>query len=194
MLQTCEIRWFFSEPPVDLDRILSEHTEVQERTDWYIVPANAECGVKLREGSLEMKLRCASYGERNFCDLIGYLEIWKKWSLVFGDEEAAPSLEELAGTGWLDVDKKRYLQRFHVDGERVWVASERPLNGCEFEVTELMVEGHPHWTVGFEAVGELIKLESNLATVCQHIATRQAFRQPFTRDNSYGYAQWLAQR
>ena len=64
MLRTCEIRWFFDQPPVDLERIISPETEVQERTDWYLMPANPECGIKLREGNLEMKLRCASYGLR----------------------------------------------------------------------------------------------------------------------------------
>lgn len=191
MLRTCEIRWFFQEPPVDLSRLLREEAELQERTDWYLMPTNTECGVKIREGLLETKLRTARYGERTFGPLHGYLESWKKWSLDFG-ADVPPSLEELAGVGWTDVDKKRYLQRFSVRDRQVTQVTTRPECGCEFEVTELSAYNQTYWTVGFEAVGEIHELESNLRRVVEEILARGGLLQPFMLANSLGYAQWLS--
>lgn len=191
MLRTCEIRWFFREPPVDLSRLLRDETELQERTDWYLMPTNIECGVKIREGLLETKLRCARYGQRTYGPLQGYLESWKKWSLDFG-ADVPPSVEELAGVGWTDVDKKRYLQRFSVRNREVTQITTRPDNGCEFEVTELSAYNQTHWTVGFEAVGDILELEANLNCVVEEILARGGRLQPFVLANSWGYAEWLS--
>ena len=51
MLRTFEIRWFFDAPPLDQEtHFPAEHTELQERTDWYALPVNPCCGIKVREG------------------------------------------------------------------------------------------------------------------------------------------------
>lgn len=193
MLRTIEMRWFFTQQPLDLNTFCSPLTETQERTDWYIIPANPDCGIKVREGRLETKLRAATYGAREIGKFAGLLESWKKWSLDFPSGEQPPSMEEMAGTGWLDVDKKRYLQRFEVRDGIVEQVDTRPVNGCEFEITELCVQNQQHWTVGFEALGDVFALESNLQSVAETIAARGKSDLAFQLENSFGYAKWLGQ-
>jgi hypothetical protein len=192
MLQSCEMRWFFDVQPIDLGQLLTDQTERQERTDWYLLPSNPACGVKLREGLLETKLRCARYGRRQFGSLAGHIEVWKKWSLAFASDQP-PSMEELAGTGWIDVDKQRYLQRFAISDGSVSPLDRRPDNGCEFEITELTVGNQTYWTVGFEACGPLDQLEQNLQLAVVEILKRGGLRADFRAENSFGYAHWLNQ-
>jgi hypothetical protein len=187
------MRWFFETCPLDMDKHFAAHPpELQERTDWYAMPVNPACGIKVREGRLETKLRCAQYGLRDLGGIAGQLESWKKWSLDFSSAEEPPSVEELAGTGWLDVDKKRYLQRFDITAGQVVATSTRPVNGCEFELTELMVRNQRYFTVGFEAVGEFLELEQNLQLVAQHVGVRGGLLMAFTQETSCSYAEWLS--
>ncbi len=191
MLQTFEVRWFCREQPLDLDTYFSQHTELQERTDWYAMPCTASCGIKIREGKLETKLRCATLGVRDLSCVVGRLESFKKWSLEFSSGEDPPSADELSGSGWLNVDKKRYLQRYEVADTRVSAATIRPVCGCEFEMTQLRVQGRSYWTVGFEAVGPFEALEENLRRVSAHVFRQRDMRRALSAENSLGYAEWL---
>ncbi len=192
MLSTVEMRWFFTECPLDRDVHLGTHTERQERSDWYAMPCHPRCGIKLREGKLETKLFDSDLGMRTIGSASGKLEAWKKWSLQYAGE-AGPTAAELEKVGWLEVAKIRFLQRFEVDGVSLHATSTRPTNGCEFELTQLAVLERTFWTVGFEAVGSAESIEHNLQQAVASLLGRGGLQQPFTSDRSFGYAQWLAE-
>ncbi len=192
MFDTVEMRWFFDTPPLDDTCHFHQHTEIQERTDWYSMPCNPLCGIKLREERLETKLRTAAFGLRTLRPLVGHLEAWRKWSLEFalGDH---PCERELRDAGWSAVDKRRQLRRFEVRQTEVHPTTVRPTSGCEFEMTELIVRGRTYWTVGFEAVGAADVLESNLRRVVEHVVEQGGIQRAFDAVHSYGYAHWLSQ-
>src|SRR5690606_38495082 len=98
--------------PLDASRQFSRPDEAEQRTDWYSMPCNPRCGVKLREGKLEIKLQTASLGERQHGPLAGRVEAWRKWSLNLPPEKG-PSPAELSAVDWLDVQKRRRLERYY---------------------------------------------------------------------------------
>ena len=113
MFETVEMRWFFHDCPLDSACHFHLHTELQERTDWYSMPCNPLCGIKVREGKLEAKLRAATLGVRTFSPLVGHLEAWRKWSLEFAADDH-PAEADLQTVNWLAVNKRRQLRRFEV--------------------------------------------------------------------------------
>jgi hypothetical protein len=192
MLYTCEMRWFFRGVPLELARHFDETTLPESRTDWYTVPCDSRCGIKLRQGRLEVKLRAATHGTRTFQEISGHLESWQKWSLEFPPAEIPPE-DLLEQAGWLPVQKQRYLRHFEVADDQVVEIDVRPCNGCEFEMTQLLVKQQHWWTVGFEAVGLVHQLETNLSEVVRHILSQGRPLLPFVTDSSFGYAHWLGQ-
>jgi hypothetical protein len=192
MLDTLEIRWFFDRLPLDISRQFSRPDEVEQRTDWYSLPCNPLCGIKLREGKLEIKLKRDTLGERSLEPVSGHLEAWRKWSLDFASH-AGPSPGELSATGWLPVHKRRRMEHYHNTGSQIASTAERPENGCELEMTELTVGARRYWTVGFESVGPADLLEHNLMRTFHHVVARGGFIESCRPENSLGYAQWLAQ-
>ena len=191
MLQTVEVRWFFDKVPLVEDLHFETVNQLQQRTDWYLMPCNPRCGIKVREGMLETKLQVDSFGLRTFSPWEGLMEKYKKWSLKFEDENH-PSVHEMTSVNWVPVQKHRRLQRFEVSGNRTHPSRTKPHNGCEFEMTELKIGVDSYWTVGFEAVGQSDALESNLQTVASEITGRGGLLAEFTAKNSFGYAQWLS--
>ena len=136
MWHTFEMRWFFAEPPLDIAQHFDASAAAPHRTDWYAVPCDPRCGIKLREGRLETKLRVGMHGVRTFREISGHLESWQKWALAFGPGDC-PAEQTLAESGWLAVQKRRFLRHFEVTPDRVIETEQRPTNGCEFELTEL---------------------------------------------------------
>jgi DNA-binding response OmpR family regulator len=51
-----EIRWFFPDPVISRRPDLFQGSSPALRTDWYSVPANPGCSVKLQTGRLDLKL------------------------------------------------------------------------------------------------------------------------------------------
>jgi hypothetical protein len=192
MFETVEMRWFFDRVPLDVSTHFQDQLELQERIDWYSMPCNPRCGIKLREGKLEAKLQTMSLGRRDLSPLSGNLESWRKWSLDFPATDA-PTASELSAVNWLPVHKRRHLKRFEVHGPRTGLVETRPVSGCEFEMTELTVGARSYWTVGFEAVGPPELLEHNLRRAAEHVIRLGGLILPFTCSNSLGYAEWLAQ-
>lgn len=192
MLKTVEMRWFFKELPKEVARHWQEGAQGQERSDWYSMPCQPNCGIKIREGALETKLRYACFGERSLGTITGRLEGWKKWSLAFPPGEL-PQGEELRAAGWLEVVKRRVLYLFEVRGGEVHATATRPANGCSFEVTRLRVAEREHWTVGLEAIGPTeAALEDNLRLVAQACLPQDEAVRRFQAAASQGYAEWLS--
>lgn len=192
MLNTFEMRWFFSECPLPIDAYFDATTELQRRTDWYAFPCGPDCGIKLREGMLETKIRYHVGAPQTIEHFHGRMESYKKWSLTFPRDDA-PNEEELGGAGWLEVQKERRLKRFQVSGSLVSPSSERPINGCEFELTKLEVRQGVYWTVGFEAVGAPEHLSDNLIAVLLDVTDGRTNHAEFDLRRSMGYAEWLSQ-
>lgn len=191
MFNTFEMRWFFSECPLEASVHFGANSELQIRTDWYAYPCNPDCGIKLREGRLETKVRCQVVGKQHVIDFCGCLESYKKWSLQFPPDDQ-PAIDDLLQAGWLAVQKQRNLRRFNVTKNGVSSSSTRPVNGCEFELTKLIVRQGAYWTVGFEAVGTAERLEANLHAVLKSVAAAGGRQQPFDLEHSMGYAEWLS--
>ncbi len=192
MLETIEMRWFFRSAPLDESRHFKTTTTVPPRTDWYAIPCQSGCGIKLREGRLEVKLRLSRHGPREHGAFRGELESWTKWGLEFAPGESM--MEHLPRhSGWIAVQKLRSLQHFEVVRGRVRQVEERPMNGCEFELTQLQVDMDHWWTVGFEAIGAADQLETNLTRVAETILERGGLEMPFVRACSFGYPHWLQQ-
>lgn len=190
MWHTFEMRWFFAEPPLDIAQHFDASAAAPHRTDWYAVPCDPRCGIKLREGRLETKLRVGTHGVRTFREISGHLESWQKWALAFGPGDC-PAEQTLAKSGWLAVQKRRFLRHFEVTPGRVIETEQRPTNGCEFELTELKVQQQRWWTVAFEAVGPVDHLPTNLGRVVEIIHQNGGRRLPFVPECSFGYAHWL---
>lgn len=191
MFRTYEMRWFFTQIPLDVSKHFERNTELQSRTDWYASPVSPRCGIKLREGRLETKFLESDHGVHHLGYFCGNLESYKKWSLQFAPDDQ-PIEEDLDGAAWISVQKSRRLQRFSVTPQGVHSVEERPQNGCEFEMTELTVNHETFWTVGFEAVGKVESLPDNLRLVAQIVGLRGGLNQSFDEEHSCGYAEWLS--
>lgn len=193
VLPTVEVRWFFDSSPFSASEYFSEAHKAAVRTDWYALPSDLGCGIKIREGRLETKLRESYLGKHEFLtNMHGNLERWKKWSceIIEGD---VPTDEILTATNWFALDKERYVRRFEVSNSGVVETFDRPQNGCSFELTLLRASNRTWFTVGFEANGNAEQLHPNLLAVARYINEIRAFGDDFRIENSYGYPEWLNQ-
>ena len=191
VLPTVEVRWFFDSPPFSISDYFSSDHQAPIRTDWYALPSDIGCGIKIREGRLETKLREACLGEHEFLhNVCGKLEQWKKWSceIIEGD---VPTNEILTSTNWFALDKERFVRRFEVSDTGIEETFDRPQNGCSFEITKLSARGKTWYTVGFEANGNSDQLRPNLMAVANHLNEIKPFPDGHEINNSFGYPEWL---
>jgi hypothetical protein len=84
---TLEIRWFFSGSiPHDFNHwftSLGESRSVDARVDHYLAGTGPLLGIKVREGSLEIKQRQQHHGRQDFAPaLSGMVESWTKWRVA----------------------------------------------------------------------------------------------------------------
>jgi len=189
MLRTCEIRWFFQTAPFDRSLLVRETAEAAPRTDWYAPPADPRCGVKAREGQLETKLLVQDDGVRVMGLATGRMQTWSKWSLAFPPNEF-PAAELLAATGWVPVNKRRFLRSFRYHSGDVAEVDPQEDADCQFEWTELAVRGAPYWTIGLEAFRG-----PGLGQVLLCVAARVLQDLPggtcLAEENSASYPAWL---
>ncbi|BAY35854.1 hypothetical protein NIES2111_01710 [Nostoc sp. NIES-2111] len=89
MLTSKEIRWFYPGRIPEGIKVwfhqyclIDQEQLPQEREDVYLyIPGSDFLGIKLREGSLEVKWRTAELGVVSFGELVsGKAEKWTKWS------------------------------------------------------------------------------------------------------------------
>jgi len=154
MLRTWEVRWFFRSDPAPVRRLgLADLESVGWRRDWYAAPVNPACGIKIREGQLQPKLRVRNPGELSLGPVRGKVEQWEKWSLALPEDEA-PEAALLAATGWVAVDKRRRLRFFRRGNDGLEVVGEAEWAHCQLEWAEVRTGGEHWWTLGLEAAGE----------------------------------------
>ena len=154
MLITTETRWFQKgELPKSLviwfhqDQLGLPPGEPETRTDRYLLIPNCEfTNLKLRQGSLEIKLRQRQHdqlcGDRA---LQGQVEQWAKWSCQ-GEVDADAQPQDVAPEQvWMAVQKTRSQRFYHLDPDDQAVAAfssdEFVESGCQVELTQLKV--HP---------------------------------------------------
>ena len=123
-------------------------------------------------------------------DVVGHMEEWAKWSVELPPDDLPPDWI-LRSTGWVAVEKVRYVRSFSVAEQSVVEVDRRAENGCEFEWTELSVRGQKWWTIGFEALGCEDQLESNMHMVARAALHSMTASVLFRESDSYGYPEWL---
>jgi len=200
MNRTCEMRWFFRVPPVDVGSFFSADGAPDTRTDWYAFPCDERCGIKIREGRLETKLLLQDAGTSTVAGATGRIQQWEKWSAELPPDDA-PGEDRLAAAGWVRVEKTRRLRMFSVDGGVVqevpnW-RQQPPATGGQFECTQVRSDGHSWWTVGFEAFGAdapmpEAQFRENLQRIVEHVFSgRRAIAAALQPSDSFAYPRWL---
>ncbi|OKH38101.1 hypothetical protein NIES2119_11110 [[Phormidium ambiguum] IAM M-71] len=203
MLTTSEIRWFSRGvvPPVienwftkDVLREICQPLE--KREDWYLlIPGCEFLGVKLRQHRLETKLRVTGLGIWKFRNnAIGAAEKWIKSSCEDAKLENLLTPDIIVQGQWVKVEKVRSQIRYLVsdDYSLTPASTENTLqNGCNIELTQLIINHHDWWTLGFEASGTDENLITNLEVVAKKMFQTFPDRELNLVD-SYAYPKWLS--
>lgn len=168
MFHSAEIRWFLEgatdTAAVEWFRASPLAREEDPRIDSYLVlPGCATCGVKIRQGHVEVKAEVTRPESVAYANgLAGRRGRWVKWS---SGVAGAPILEERRGPErWVQVEKSRTLRLFALDGP---LAERSPVEriegpGCQVELTALRVlndgedwdSAESWWSVCLEAFAE----------------------------------------
>lgn len=203
MLTTSEIRWFYqgtTPPAIEnwfIADVLRENCQkLEEREDWYLlIPGCEFLGVKLRQQRLETKLRVTDLGIlqlRN--NVIGAAEKWLKSTCEDAKLESLVTPDAIAKGQWVKVEKVRSQIRYLVADDRSLTPTspeKTSQEGCNVELTQIIVNDYHWWTLGFEASGTDDKLKSNLETVAKKLF--QTFpEQELNLVDSYAYPKWLS--
>ena len=175
MYPSCEVRWFFPAAPEGLiDWFISKSLRFDtsasaKRKDHYLLVPNGEkIGIKLREGNIENKHLVKCLGERHFPEFgaTGVVEHWIKWSFKLDETDGlSQRIIHEGQDGWIAVEKERlgFTCHFQEDG----TVSEVPIHkwvpeGCQVELTRIVVEYKTFHTFGLEAFSNSGQMEQNL--------------------------------
>lgn len=191
MWPSLELRWFCPAKPCAPRALFETLPTPETRIDRYAFPCHPGCGIKLRQGKLELKLRVADRGACGDGAVQGRLEQWEKWSLPW-DHQDPPATDLLQTNGWLALEKKRYQQVYSVAGGRL-MAPDAPGANSHFQVewTELTLPDERWWTLGFEAWGVAEEVEADLRQVVKATLTRVRFECVPEPRFCCGYPHWL---
>lgn len=164
--------------------------------DYFQDEHQTELGVKNRGGGKGVELKslvAVRRSELSIPPFVGPIEIWTKVS--------SEALKLDAG-GLIRIHKRRWLRKFDTGtsppAEVELDSEEKPTNGrklpddgCNVEFTAVTVgpTGDKWWTLGFEAFGDLWKIESSLKGVAGALARRVP--PPLTNGWLASYPAWL---
>jgi hypothetical protein len=191
MWPSLEIKWFFSAQPCAETEVFEKLPNPEQRTDWYAFPCHEHCGIKMREGKLEVKLLLEDCGDYDYGNIKGRLQRWGKWSAPW-DAHDAPSESLLQATGWVAIEKVRYQQMFIVTDQGIFAADDdRPGSRCQLEWTALTVKDQSWWSIGVEAWEDDKALANRVLTVIKERLLGVSFAVLPDYQNSFGYAKWL---
>ena len=143
MFTTAEIRWFRPKPMPELfDWFQSNGADwenTSDRTDFYQLLPGEDLGIKLREGSVESKLRTSKPQLFRLQEgYVGYTDAWEKFSFRINEEDPETS-SILAGRyddHWIPVRKRRMGLKVVTAVEGGWELlpmHEFPDNGIQVE-------------------------------------------------------------
>lgn len=147
--KTFEIRWFWTvnDPQKVVQWFCQGHipSNPEQRTDQYLWLAGCRnCGIKLREGRLEVK-SLLEQGEsiEILPQLSGHIQTWVKW-LPGPEFDQLPSATLNTGDRWLAIRKQRWLRWFGLDAGEIVDCGPEPTGdfpGCQTELTRLSFDG-----------------------------------------------------
>lgn len=192
--RTLEVRWIF---PGKLDTAVAGWfgpftTATESRDDAYLLRHLPGLSVKIRGGrALEVKLYQGSPGVLDVPGRArGRLESWQKWSFPSG----WPSDRSAEAAGWRTVHKTRRIGWFSLASEPALAGipglGEQP--GCAVELTEVITQGEPWWTLGFEATGPADMSRDELqATAAFVFGQALPGGVELGMNDSRSYAEWL---
>jgi hypothetical protein len=209
IINTAEVRWFFPGDSPGEGRVPSPPSEVKEwfrqgsdlfwpprgRTDSYLLlPGCETTSVKRREGRFEVKaMRGGSEAVRYGTGISGRSEAWIKWS--YGNGAVQGFIEALAQEpeGWLEVIKWRWLRKFSLDQTMPVEVNlaDRPMQGCNIELTAVKADDHDWWTFGLEGFGPANDVRENLRIVATHFFAKTKPPLSLNATNSCAYPVWL---
>lgn len=163
------------------------------RVDHYLAGTGPSLGIKVRDGSLEIKQRQQEHGRQDFSTAFsGMVESWNKWQVAITAEEIEAVQQDRA---WLAVEKTRQLYAFtfsELGGVFVRDPKEFPRNGGGVELTQISLELQSWWTFGVEVFGETHKLSEILEWAFGYVIDRGVeFR--LDTGSSMSYPAWLEQ-
>ena len=197
MRLTAEIRWFWLDRPpqkfhdwfVGAGAAWTAAGSTKTRVDEYLRdPDQDSLGIKKRgRGDVEIK---GLIGRRDkhldFAGCTSQIELWAKWACRTLDLDGLPLI---------GVEKQRWKRSFSVHADVVSelaTASELAprQSGCDAELTLLKgPDMAPWWTLGFEAYGELDKVEAVLSQTVS-LMTRRC-PPPLSPGEAIGYPSWI---
>lgn len=190
MITTVEVRWFFEGVSPDPPTIFGEVLPPTTRTDWY-VRSGPRCGIKLREGNVDVKVLDREVGELELDRIQGGIEEWRKWTYM-GDPSDEAIFPFLTRDDWIAVSKARRLIAFGVEDGLVTRADSVERADCQAEWTNLRLEGSDWLTIGLEAYGNGKPLEVIVESVARFILPRLSETVALRRESSMSYPEWLA--
>ena len=169
------------------------------RTDDYLcLPICDTCGIKQREGRLEVKTLVAGPIPFNSGTAIGRTEQWAKWLFVPSAALTDQLKMELEQSGsWCSVAKQRNAQKISLEARRPVAVSPDvfPATGCNIELTAINVMARNDvWvTFGFEAFGASGRVMALLDEVVQYFFAMHG-PAPVRLDgrDSLSYPAWLS--
>lgn len=184
MIPTFELRWFHPGfPPDSVKYWFFEQCpgkrlgDTEEREDLYLAPSCDYLNIKLRQGRLEVKWRKVDLGKIQFGNAAeGKIEQWGKWLCE-------------------DDNVERFFLPGDVREDAAWIAvkkrrSQREIEFCHVELTELLVNGNKWWSIAFEALSESTKPLAFKNLVKSVINTYPTA--PLPVEASYAYPHWLS--
>jgi hypothetical protein len=209
MLHSAEMRWFFVGPAPEAvaDWFDAREGRLQERleeprTDSYLVFFGSPgVGVKLREVpeegrfNFEIKaLRSAPRTVEPSPGILGRADAWVKWTVEL-NVDLLQTMRK--GSRWIDVEKKRWLLKYEIQADaapKEVLKEARPDEGCNVELTELLVVGGRWWTIGFEAFGQPERVDRHLLASLETFfsGSREKIPCPLLEANSLSYPNWFA--
>jgi hypothetical protein len=203
MTKSCELRWFYpGRIPDQIDSWFKQNClsdglkSPEEREDVYLyTPGCDYIGIKLRQGRLEVKWRQAELGILRFGEYLeGKAERWAKWMCEDSTQQSFQPATVLGNPIWVRVQKVRYAQLYQVETVPQPVSrTEYVENGCNVELTHLVIHQTPCWTLAFEAFGEDSRLQDNLQSVGNLVFSTYRGSH-LQQSHSYAYPAWLDTR
>ena len=196
MRLTAEIRWFWAgAPSADFQEWFTGAgpnwvalTDCQTRTDEYLRDnSQSILGIKKRGGQAGVEIKGLIATRKTTRELAGCfapVQLWTKW------HSNALNIDSAA---LIRVQKRRWMRKFRLGAGAAVEGlgpDEQRKSGCDAELTLLDVQGGVWWTFGFEAFGELDRVEDDLAATVAVIAARNPPLLP--RGEASSYPPWLA--
>jgi len=169
-LSSIELRWFGRCD--DAGDPGAPEGVLRETSDRY-APTGEDCGIKLREGRVEVKYRTPLPGAPVELRSGRRFEAWCKWMLP------VPAATRTACARWITVEKARAL-RFEQFG------------GCDLQIehSRVAVNGQGWWTIGVEITGALSMIGDRRLLSCIDAALAP-YTAALTHGVCCGYPAWL---